>query len=433
MTGEGRDLGGRCMSRPGLLVALLLFASTVQAQECESGTLVLTGVTVIDGTGAPPVPGQSVVVGRGVIVDVFDQGARSLPVDACVLDFEGMTLLPGLIDGHVHLLPVEDREATLRALLHSGVTTVRELVSDTAVSAELARRARAGEIESPAIHFAAVLFGTPQGKGARLRDPAAFVPAPESLGRDLAAIIAGRRATGATGVKLYSGFDADTLAKLTREARRQGLKVWAHSVVFPADPLDVVAAGPDAIIHAKGLIWAGRDDVPDSFAAGTGPRMAAFDLGNPALDAAPYPQLFADMVQRGIILEPALMADGDLATRPLTEQSRNLRDWACRATGAAYRAGVTISAGTDTRAVAGIVQRELARLVECGLPPLEAIRAATQNNARTIGIEATHGTIEPGKAADLIVVDGDPVRDIAATANVRLVMQRGRIVRRDDQ
>jgi imidazolonepropionase-like amidohydrolase len=122
------------------------------------------------------------------------------------------------------------------------------------------------------------------------------------------------------------------------------------------------------------------------------------------------------------------MADGDRAREPLEQWRGAMRDWACRATAAAHRAGVTIGAGTDGRAVAGELQYELGRLVECGLTQLEAIRAATLNNARAIGIESTHGTVEPGKAADLIVVAGNPADEIGATANVRLVMQAGRVI-----
>jgi imidazolonepropionase-like amidohydrolase len=134
------------------------------------------------------------------------------------------------------------------------------------------------------------------------------------------------------------------------------------------------------------------------------------------------------MVRQGTILEPALMADGDLAAQPLAPPRAAMRDWACRATGAAHRAGVVIGAGTDTPLRPGILQRELARLVECGLSPLEAIRAATHNNARAAGVGDTHGTVEPGKAADLVVVAGNPADRIGDAARVRFVVQAGRLI-----
>jgi imidazolonepropionase-like amidohydrolase len=147
------------------------------------------------------------------------------------------------------------------------------------------------------------------------------------------------------------------------------------------------------------------------------------------VEAAPYTELFREMARRGTLLEPAHMADGDFSPNPLQDWQREMRGWACRVTGAAHRAGVVVSAGTDTLARAGALQREMARLVECGLAPLQAIRAATLNNAIALGIEETHGTIARGKVADIIVIAGDPVTDISALNDVMLVMQRGRIVR----
>jgi predicted amidohydrolase YtcJ len=412
-----------------ILVACAWLAGPAGAES----SIALHNVTVIDGTGAPPQAGRTVIVRDGKIADIVAADVP-LPDGLQVMDSSGRTLLPGLIDAHIHLWPTQEREAALRAMLESGVTTVRELATPhPAVSRDLARRAAAGEIESPAIHFAAVVFGPSFLEDPRMRSTMApgqrAAPGLVVAGTDIAALVAERRETGATGLKVYAGLDGPAVAAIADEARRQGLKVWAHTVIFPAGPTEIIAARPDALIHTKGLIWTGRDDVPDSFAAGTGPAMAGFDHGDPDPDASPFTELLAAMVEHGIMLEPALMADGDLSSQPLAEHQRRVREWACRATGAAYRAGVTLGAGTDTPTRAGILSRELVRLVECGVSPLGAIRAATLNNAAALGIDATHGSIERGKVADLVIIDGDPLVDIAATATVRLVMQAGRVIR----
>jgi len=413
-----------------LAASLALFAQPPAAAQTAPPVMAFENVTLIDGTGSAPQPGRTVVVRGDRIADIFETGARELPQGALARDFSGHALMPGLIDGHVHMIPAGDRESQLRALLHSGVTSVRELVSDTRISSELARRAASGEIESPAIYYSALFHGPGRSQRSQRRMEPGTAPWSRMVtaGDDIVRLVSEARATGATGVKLYGSLDADLVAALTQEARRQGLKVWSHSAIFPARAGDAVRAGADSVIHAKGLITEGRTDVPDTFAEGVGTWMPARDFAGTDPEAPPFPELYREMVRRGTILEPAHMADGDLARQPLPEWRAAMREWACRATGAAHRAGVTISAGTDTALRAGALHRELARLVECGLSPLDAIRAATLNNAAAIGIEETHGTIEVGKIADLVIVAGNPAERIGDSANVRAVIRSGRLI-----
>ena len=110
----------------------MLLAKLLAALACACGgaasaePLALTNATVIDGTGSPPLAGRTIVIEDGIIRSIFVTGERVVPEGAAIVDLGGRTVLPGLIDGHVHLIPAEDREAALRALLHSGVTAVRE-------------------------------------------------------------------------------------------------------------------------------------------------------------------------------------------------------------------------------------------------------------------------------------------------------------------
>lgn len=431
-------------------LAILLFAA-FPFVPAAAEPLAIGGVAVIDGTGAPPQPDRTVLVEDGRIAAIFADGSRPLPPGTRIVRLPGHTLLPGLIDAHVHFsldaydLPDgpadpeaarHQREADMAMLLRSGVTAVRELAGDASLTADLQRRQASGALEGPAIRFAAVFYGPPFLEDPRARASAgALEPGTAAWSRlvtpelDIARAMAEARAAGATGVKLYASLSADELASLSREARRHGLLVWTHSVVFPTGTAEAIAAGADSLIHAKGMVTlAGTEGIPGDFAAGTRQWMmsrpfAGIDPEGPSFQAA-----YAEMARQGTILEPALMADGDLAPQPLPAPRAAMRDWACRATGAAHRAGVAIGAGTDSvRWRPGILQHELARLVECGLTPLDAIRAATSVNARALGMAETHGTVEVGKAADLIVVAGDPSTDIAATNEVRLVMQAGRL------
>ena len=133
-------------------------------------------------------------------------------------------------------------------------------------------------------------------------------------------------------------------------------------------------------------------------------------------------RLLRGMRRRGTILDATLFVMGD--ARP------EVRRWSAEVTRAAWAAGVPVSAGTDSIGVDAPgtmpnVHEELRLLVEAGLPPLAAIAAATRNGARTIGIEASRGTIAPGKAADLVVLSADPVADIRHTRDVVMVFRNG--------
>lgn len=402
--------------------------------------LVLANATLIDGTGAPPRPGTTIVIHGERIAAVGRDLA--FPAGARVTDLGGAVVIPGLIDGHVHLTPWKDRDSQLEAMLRSGITTVREMGGDIRISGDVARRARAGTLAAPDVYTSAVFFGPlflqdrriavagsgfPPGKAPWMR-----IVTDDS---DVGSAVAAARAHGVTGIKLYSQISPPLLARIVAEAHRQGLKVWSHATIFPSKPGDAVDSGVDTITHNGMLFAETQDDLPLDYHTGTRQWMARQDFDSVAPDSPAMARLFAAMVRNGTIYEPTLAGserfEASNAAGTVLENIdwQKMRAWGCAATGAAYRAGVTISAGTDTAAGAP-VQRELELLVGCGLPPMAALVAATRNAAMSIGIAATHGTIEPGKAADLVVLDRDPLADIANVRSVRMVVKRGRPVAR---
>ena len=380
---------------------------------------------------------QTVEIADGKISALYDAGEKSSH-GGVVIDGEGLTLLPGLINAHVHMQQSDDAEAGLKAMLRQGITSVRDLVGDVRPLQTLNRRAAEEALDIPDIYFSALLGGPkhmsdPRGVAASEGYEPGAAPwmravTPED---DLAAIVSDAKATGATGVKLYASLDADLLRRITTEADRQGMKVWTHSVIFPATATDVVASGPTQIIHAKGLVSAGDEGLPDNFGDGTRQYMRTRPFAERSPHAAPYTELFAKMSASGVMLEPALVADGDVALRQgreLPPPMLAMRDWACAATGAAYQAGVAIGAGTDYHGKGELFTLELNRLHECGLPNEAVLTAATLNNARAIGIDGHAGRIAPGYDADLLLVEGDPAEDLSALKNVRYVMKHGRMI-----
>lgn len=435
----------RCKWNVFVAVALGLAAVSSAAQAQERLTA-LVNANLIDGRGNAPAPNQTIVITDDRISAVFPSGSRPLPPGTRTIDLTGQTVLPGLIEGHVHLTPNPDSAGGLREMLRTGITTVRDLAGDARVMQELRSKSAAAPNTMPDLVYSALFYG-PQF----LADPRAvssakgFEPGTAPWSRmitaktDVAAVVSEAKATGATGLKLYASLEPELLRRIISEANRQGMKTWSHSPVFPAAVHHVVAAQPDQIIHSKGFITAGVTDLPDNLDEGIGKWIASQDFRGTDPVAPRFRALFASMVNAGIILEPALLADIDLPGRrvgidmpqrtgarpPWFEQ---MADWACELTGAAYRAGVTISAGTDTYGNQPYLGRELARLVKCGLSPVDAIRAATYNNAKAMGLEELIGSVEKGKRADLVVLAADPASDISRINDVRMVFKNGSIV-----
>lgn len=424
------------------LVLFAFFTALVGATAAAEPPKALLDATVIDGTGAPPRHGMAILVRDGTIESVGPAASVAIPSDAETIDLNGATVLPGLIDGHVHLFRFKNLERQFEALLRSGVTAVREMGGDAPFSAKLAERERAADLAIPQVYFAATFYGP-----SFLQDPRAtrgaeeFAPGEAPWKRvvtsdsDIEDVITDARKTGATGIKLYSEIAPDLAKQLVDEAHRQGLKAWSHASIFPSRPSDAVAAGVDVIVHSGLLFPEAESALPPNYHVAVRQWMPTRDFSSTDPDAPVFQHLFSEMVRHGTIYEPTLAGSERFeaigAANPVLGKIRwtAMREWGCAATRAAYQAGVTISAGTDTAGGAP-VQRELELLVECGLTPMDAIIAATRNNARGIGIEATHGTIEPGKQADLLVVSDDPTADISNIRKVVLVMKRGQIYRK---
>ena len=412
-----------------LLVPVSALAQT-PPDTARGDVVALAHVTVIDGTGAPARPDQTIVLRDGSIAEVFPSTAKPPPPEAVLLDLTGRYVIPGLIDSHVHLAtdPSDgDRRAAvvrrLRNALHGGVTSVRDMAGDGRALADLSRAQLAGEIESPAIYYAALMAGPEFFTDPRARlATRGVVPGTAPWLRSVTAAtnwpvaIAEAKGTGATAIKVYAAVSARVLRPLVAEAHRQGMKVWAHATLFPARPSEVVGAGVDVLSHASLLIWEGMTEVPSLTAA-----------GRPDSTIRPTSPLVTSvlrlMARRGTILDATLFVMGDDSARAA---------WSAAATHEAWQAGVPISAGTDSIGVdldstLPNIHEELRLLVErAGLTPMAAITAATFNGARAIGIERTHGTIAAGKAADLVVLAADPLADIDHTRDIVYVFQAGR-------
>src|SRR5687767_14900932 len=253
-----------------LMLALVLGAcsSAESRPPAQPGTLALANVTVIDGTGAAPVPGQTVLIAGRRITAVFPSGSRALPAGARVMDLRGHYVIPGLIDSHVHLASFDRGEiypVLLRHTLLGGVTTVRDMGGNARVVGDLSRRARSDDAQSPRIYYSAVVAG-PAWFARYDPERVRFWSYGHTPGSapglrvltdttNLEAVVAEAIRIGATGLKVFNDVPTARLAALTQAAHARGLRVWAHAVVPPSRPEAVAGAGVDVVSHADMLIW----------------------------------------------------------------------------------------------------------------------------------------------------------------------------------
>src|SRR5690606_38563520 len=304
-----------------------------------------------------------------------------------------------------------------------------------------ARRAAEDTAASPRIYFSAVVAGPrllATYDTTRLRywsadDPPGQAPGVRLLEVDsgIAAIVEEARQLGATGVKVYADLPPARVAALTTAAHRAGLRVWAHVVVPPTRPEQLVAVGVDVLSHADQLVWTGAPRSVDLWSRED--RSELLRAVDPEV-APQLRQLFQDMVRRGTLFEPTLLVM-QMNAPPGTDAAAldTLPFWAVRAARTAHAAGVPIVAGTDAiGAETPNLHSELQLLVrQVGMTPLEALRAATVNAARALGAQDSLGRVAPGMLADLVVLRADPSEDIRNTQTIELVVRAGRVYRRE--
>ena len=432
------------MVRVLLSLCLILLSSSALAEEAV--VTLYRNVTVIDGLGGPPRPGQDLLIQGERILAIRPTG-QPVPDGAKVETGQGRFVLPGLIDSHEHLATPPNRpfaEAQMRRDLYGGVTAVRDMADDLRQVADLARASRIGEIAGPDIYFAALMAGPSFFEDPRthavtqgaVAGKTAWMQAVDQS-TDLPIAIAMARGTGATAIKIYANLPAERVAAITAEAHRQGLAVWAHGAVFPASPSEVLAAGVDVVSHVCMLAYEGANPMPQAYHR----RAAVDETRFPSADSAIVAPLLARMAREGTILDATLRIydamDRRAMASPGAARGYCSGDLGARLTAHARKAGVLVSAGTDGFAEPEgawpSVLEEMDLLVDrAGFTPLQAITAATRVGALSISHNPDFGTLEAGKLANLVFVAEDPSRDLRALQTVTLVVKRGHAYPRSD-
>jgi len=348
-------------------------------------------------------------------------------------------------------------ERTLLKALRGGVTFVRDMAGDGRALADLSRAIAAGDIVAPGLRYGALMagpgfFSDPKTIMSSKGETSGQTPWGRAVtdSTDLVLAVAEGHGTGASAIKVYREVGPALLARIVAEAHRQGMAVWSHATIYPSKPLDAVNAGVDVISHADQLIW---EAMPD-FNPDPADRQAYMALlkrmreqaGNAiSADHPAVVSLLKLMKERGTILDATVCFLRDLVAMAEKERPQLLplakarADFAYAVTRRAHEMGVEVSAGTDglfddDDPPLPALHREMAALVEdCGFTPAEALRAATEISARALGIGGVHGSIEPGRAADLVILKADPTADIRNSTAIELVIKSGRPVPKEDQ
>ncbi|HUO99903.1 MAG TPA: amidohydrolase family protein [Gemmatimonadota bacterium] len=418
----------------------------------DAPVVALTHVQVVDGTGAPPMADQTIVIDDGRIVAVGPAAEVDVPDNAEVLDLAGHTVIPGIVGMHNHTFyTTAGRRAQLtfsapRLYLGSGVTTIRTTgsyhpYSELSLQAAIER----GEVPGPRMHVTGpYLTG---GGGVSYMTQLA---GPEDARR----VVGYWADEGVTWFKAYTLISRAELGAVIDEAHERGLKVTGHlcSVSFQ----EAVELGIDNLEHG---FFTNTDyepgKPPDECPEGFRENLLTLDMEGAEVQAT-----FDDMIENGVamtstlaiyelivpdrppledrvldVLAPEARADY-LESREEIAANAAESDWpeifrrAQAYEKAFVEAGGLLAAGVDPTGIGGAPpgfgdQRNYELLIEAGFTPVEAIEVMTANGARVLGEYDQYGSIEEGKLAELVVIDGDPIANHAEIRNVTLVFKDG--------
>ena len=411
------------MKKSLLILSYLIFnLSFAKANEIrfEADTiLILKDANVIDVSKGRIQRGKSIIIKNG---NIFKIGCIPKKMkNAKILDLNGQFIIPGLIDTHIHVTSphknsIEKTFDHLEYYLKHGITSARDAGGDGSALLQAQTQIRKGNRIGTDVFFSSFMAGDwYYNRGQNIRtDP--YSPWEQRLvpGDDLDKAMSEAKACGATGVKLYHSFDKDFLADVIAAAKKHHLKVWGHTMLYPAKPIEVVKAGMEVLSHVSMLETMRTDSL---FYRRSTP-MSYKDSVIAGIDIIPFCDA---MKKHHAILDATLCV------------SEAKDPWVFTLLRRVHEQGVKISTGTDqivdlNSAYPRLIDELDYFVKKCGFTPAEALYSATQISAEVIGQEKNRGSIEVGKRADLLILLENPLIDITSLKNFNIVIQRGKLI-----
>ncbi|MGH9788644.1 MAG: amidohydrolase family protein [Candidatus Acidiferrales bacterium] len=460
-----------------LISACFLVASPASAQNTKP--IVITHVTVIDATGAPPRRNMTVVITGNRITALGKTRETKIPEGAQVVEAKGKFLIPGLWDMHVHIFNQVSRRPPnvwhFRLFVANGVTSVREMWTkpdDMEQVREWRRLQSTGTLLAPRIAAVGTIVDGPAGAEGRnmallqLGPTVNFVSTPDEARRFVREL----KAAGIDFVKTYSNLPRETYLALADECKKQGIPFAGH-VPTEVDAAEASSVGQRSMEHllqilessssrsqelfqVPGRDWSSKYEevMLDTFDEERFEELGALLARNQtwqvptlAISRVHIFQWNLRMIRNDDWLRYIPAAEvasweaplrGGLAGPTDAEKALGRRLWKRRleVVRRMDEAGVPLMAGSDVGNLyifpGFTLHDELALLVEAGLTPLKALQAATRNPAMFLGLSDSMGTVEEGKIADLVLLDANPLKDIRNTQKIRAVVVNGRYLDR---
>ena len=463
----------RLLSRLAFVMLLFEAGSALIGAAAASPQLVLTHVSVIDSTANAVRPDQSVVIVNGRIAAMGPSARIKLPKDARIVDGQGKFLIPGLWDMHVHIAglnadPAWSKQVLLPLLLANGVTGVRDMGGDLDTLLIWKREIEAGTLVGPHI-VACGPFLVGSGNKTAEQYPIANVEEARAAVREL-------KRRGAEFIKIISVPSKEVFFAVADQAKKQNIPFAGH-LPFQVSAQEASNAGMRSIEHllysAFSLSFSSKEDdlrVRLIVAEEKGDSVAWEQIAHESdatYDKEKAAQLFQTLKRNGTWVTPTLaslditshpedwsaddpqlvfvppslakqwrdsMQDTEMKERAAWLARQGANDW--RLTGELHHAGIPLLVGSDSLDAFVIpgesLHREMGELVRAGLTPAEALAAATSGAATFLGREHDLGTVETGKIADLVLLDGSPLESIANTQRVNAVVRAGVYLDRAD-
>jgi Tol biopolymer transport system component/imidazolonepropionase-like amidohydrolase len=382
--------------------------------------LLIRNVRIISGLDTQH--NSDILIANGRIGRI-DIAGRIADQSAKVIDAAGRVAIPGLFDLHAHIY----RPDLVPGYLYFGITTVRDQGSSMAPLASYAADIASGLLPGPRFayggfqYYSDWAFDEEQGRGVE----------PEADSQHIKRAVDLSEAFGAQHIKTRTFRRWDINARMIAEAHRRGMRVTGHC----SHLLPLIAAGMDAkehigICESRGNAYMYDDMIQLFKVAGVGvvPTITYLDY---AVRLSERPDLL-DADPEILQFLPAKENFGWMTRMPAERRAEWAKELSYAREGAVklLKGGVTLGTGTDIWQNPVGVHMELEQMVSAGLSPKQALRAATLDSARILGVEKDLGSIEVGKRADLVILEADPIADIRNTRKIWNVLQDGRVVDR---